>query len=619
MALGAIRAGKAFVEVYADGTRLAIDFKKIGNQFKAFGAGISAIGLKIMGVGTAITSPFAAAIKHFMDAGSALDDMAQRTGVSTNALSELGYAALMSGTNIEAVEKAIMRMQKSKGTSGGKGTEALFMGELDRLAAMPDATRRAAEAMKIFGKSGTALIPMVGNFRMLRQEAIELGLSIGPEQAKRAAEMGDAWDRLKRSTMAAFFNIGSAVADSGILDATTKIIVQAGKWVKANGDILRTVAKVGAGLVAGGAAMFAFGKAISFVGVAIDGVFATFAFAKGVVAFFGAAFSIMFNPITLVVIALAGVAAGIMYLTKTTIPIKQVGNAIWDYLGKIREGFRTLVEDASKAWQGISDALIAGKLDLAWKVVTTSLQLEWARLKKYIMETFEPVRRWWVDVSFGLSSIFVDALSTLKSGWAEALGFLQKAWNIWITGLQVEEIARLLSPIIALLEGVSVASINEEITKLFNERRASLGKKNLGVDAGTRSRQAAIEQDRQAMQDILAARLAEKKRGHLDEVRQRELELEAAIRERDAAIQSAQRAAYKTKQQLAINKPSLSFAIDAKSLTTGTFSGQELAGTGGRSPALLELKAHTALFKKFIVVGAETSLAIKNLNLELAK
>jgi len=426
--------------------------------------------------------------------------------------------------------------------------------------------------------------------------------------------------------MAVFFNIGSAVADSGFLDAVTNSIKFVSRWVKANGDLLRTVAKVGAGLVAGGAAMFAFGKAIQFVGgigvAIVGGISAAFAAAVAGVGFLSTAFALLTNPITIAAVAIAAAVVAFAGWENIAKVFKSAGNWLRDFFNSVSAGFSTIADDAVVAWKGIKDSLLAGRLDLTWKIITSSIQLEWARLKKYIMETFEPVRRWWVDVSFGLSSIFVDALSTLKSGWAEALGFLQKAWNIWITGLQVEEIARLLSPIIALLEGVSVASINEEITKLFNERRASLGKKNLGVDAGTRSRQAAIEQDRQAMQDILAARLAEKKRGHLDEVRQRELELEAAIRERDAAIQSAQRAAYKTKQQLAINKPSLSFAIDAKSLTTGTFSGQELAGTGGMSvqqKILEESRKQTKQQKKEADLIAKIEQNLRDFKLELAK
>ena len=567
MALGAIRAGKAFVEVYADGTRLASDFKKIGNQFKAFGAGISAIGLKIMGVGTAITAPFAAAIKHFMDAGSALDDMAQRTGVSTNALSELGYAALISGTNIEAVEKAIMRMQKSKGTSGGKGTEALFMGELDRLAAIPDATRRAAEAMKIFGKSGTALIPMVGNFRMLRQEAIELGLSIGPEQAKRAAEMGDAWDRLKRSTMAAFFNIGSAVADSGILDATTKIIVQAGKWVKANGDILRTVAKVGAGLVAGGAAVFAFGKAIQFVGWAIDGVFSAFTLAKGAVAIFSTAIAILTNPIGLLAVGLAAAAIYLIDWKKT----------FGGFFSDVASGFNSLVEHATAAWGAIANALMAGDIQAAWNVVQSALKLGWIQIK----------------------TLFLEGFAEIKGAWATLLAYLEKGLISFLARPEIEWIAKFLAVGYADVTGNSAADAFKAVSQDFAKRRNALPQAFADIDAET----------------------AAKKSGYQSELNKAKAELErakAAAAEAIATANSLQPGGFSSSPYRS------TFIGDEirKSLTTGTFSGQELAGTGGVSvqqKILEESRKQTKQQKKEADLIAKIEQNLRDFKLELAK
>ena len=567
MTLGAIRAGKAFVEVYADSTRLARDFKRIGAQFKAFGAGISAIGLKIMGVGTAITAPFAAAIKHFMDAGSALDDMAQRTGVSTNALSELGYAALISGTNIEAVEKAIMRMQKSKGTSGGKGTEALFMGELDRLAAIPDATRRAAEAMKIFGKSGTALIPMVGNFRMLRQEAIELGLSIGPEQAKRAAEMGDAWDRLKRSTMAAFFNIGSAVADSGILDATTKIIVQAGKWVKANGDILRTVAKVGAGLVAGGAAVFAFGKAIQFVGWAIDGVFSAFTLAKGAVAIFSTAIAILTNPIGLLAVGLAAAAIYLIDWKKT----------FGGFFSDVASGFNSLVEHATAAWGAITNALMAGDIQAAWNVVQSALKLGWIQIK----------------------TLFLEGFAELKNAWATLLAYLEKGLISFLARPEIEWIAKFLAVGYADVTGNSAADAFKAVSQDFAKRRNTLPQAFADIDAET----------------------AAKKSGYQGELNKAKAELErakAAAAEAIATANGLQPGGFSSSPYRS------TFIGDEirKSLTTGTFSGQELAGTGGMSvqqKILEESRKQTKQQKKEADLIAKIEQNLRDFKLELAK
>jgi len=671
MALGAIRAGKAFVEVYADGTRLASDFKKIGNQFKAFGAGISAIGLKIMGVGTAITAPFAAAIKHFMDAGDQLDKMAARTGVSTNALSELGFAAEQSGASISEIEKSIRKMQRTimDAASGektyvdalkaanvaykdlqGQSPESQFEKIADGINNIADPTAKAAAAMEIFGRSGTMLLPMLGSVHALREEARELGLSIGPEQAKQAAVMTDAWNRLKRSTMAVFFNIGSAVADSGFLDAVTNSIKFVSRWVKANGDLLRTVAKVGAGLVAGGAAMFAFGKAIQFVGgigvAIVGGISAAFAAAVAGVGFLSTAFALLTNPITIAAVAIAAAVVAFAGWENIAKVFKSAGNWLRDFFNSVSAGFSTIADDASKAWQGIKDSLVAGNLDLTWKIITTSIQLEWVRMVGALQKIVEPFREYWVDFSYGLASTFIEAMSWIKKELDDLEYKASKQFFRWQKGGESKEIInedwlKALEKNPEAFKGIgSPESIRarmfsgiqpQGMYEITPEMQAELNKqrdkrleawKTFDEVAGSN-----VEEYKNNRQKEIAQQKENEKKKHLVDEEKYNAELQAALAARDAAIEESRQAAKNADKQRGSKTSKrvrrqalLDWDIDFdKTRTFGTFSGQELAGTGGRSPALLELKAHTALFKKFIVVGAETSLAIKNLKLELAK
>ncbi len=58
-------------------------------------------------------APFDLAANAFADTGSQLNDMAARTGVSVEALSELGYAAQRTSSSLEGVEKTIRVMQRT--------------------------------------------------------------------------------------------------------------------------------------------------------------------------------------------------------------------------------------------------------------------------------------------------------------------------------------------------------------------------------------------------------------------------------------------------------------------------------------------------------------------------
>jgi hypothetical protein len=76
-----------------------------------------AIGVAFTAMGAAIVGGLGVALKSFVDTGSALNDMSQRTGVSVKALSGLKFAAEQTGTSIDTIEGAIRRMQK--GIQGG--------------------------------------------------------------------------------------------------------------------------------------------------------------------------------------------------------------------------------------------------------------------------------------------------------------------------------------------------------------------------------------------------------------------------------------------------------------------------------------------------------------------
>src|SRR5690606_7163127 len=98
MAAGqAIRAGAAYIELSTRDSKLVKGLSNASKKLKAFGASVGAMGLKLTAAGGAIVAPLMGMAKQFADVGADLDDMSQRTGVSVQALSELGFAAEMSG------------------------------------------------------------------------------------------------------------------------------------------------------------------------------------------------------------------------------------------------------------------------------------------------------------------------------------------------------------------------------------------------------------------------------------------------------------------------------------------------------------------------------------------
>src|SRR5271166_1743233 len=108
-----IKAGRAFVEVGTDETKLDKGLKSAEDRVKGFGGVVLAVGVQLKDLAHWITAPFTEAPKQFAEAGAALTNMSARTGVSVEALSTLSYAALQTGTDIGMVEGGIRKMSKA--------------------------------------------------------------------------------------------------------------------------------------------------------------------------------------------------------------------------------------------------------------------------------------------------------------------------------------------------------------------------------------------------------------------------------------------------------------------------------------------------------------------------
>lgn len=243
---GAIRAGKAYVEVYADRSPLARGLALVGGQLKSWGAKAAVVaGGVTAAAGAAIAAGIGASVKHFVEAGSAMVDMSARTGASVEALSTLGFAAAQTGATIEDVETGFKKFAKS-GLGAGKSAEAGFRDALRTIAAIQDPVERSRKAMELFGKSGTALIPMAMQLDALEARARELGLEMSTSDAEAADSLGDAWDELVAVGGMLGVKIGAVVAPAlqQMVEWGVEVIGVVGRWVESNQEAIQSFLRV---------------------------------------------------------------------------------------------------------------------------------------------------------------------------------------------------------------------------------------------------------------------------------------------------------------------------------------------------------------------------------------
>ena len=227
-----------------------------GHALAALGpAGIAvATGL---GALTAAAGAAAAAIKISVSKVSELSDqlntLSQRTGLSTTTLQELGFAAALSGTSMDAMSGAVTRMQKGL-TDGdtsfqrlglslqnlqGMAPDQAFLKVADAIRNIQDPAIQAAAAMDIFGKSGTHLLPAIkSGLAEAAQKARELGIVLSEQDVRAAADLKSQTDTLTLAWDGLVNQFGSAIIESGTVQQSvedlTRLISDMSKVVQDN-------------------------------------------------------------------------------------------------------------------------------------------------------------------------------------------------------------------------------------------------------------------------------------------------------------------------------------------------------------------------------------------------
>ena len=284
----AIRAGRAFVEVFADDSKLAKGLHSAEKKLKAFGQATREIGTKMMAVGAAITAPLAASAHAFVKAGSQMAEMSERTGATVEALSALKFAAAQSDVEIEELEKGLRKMQRTiYQAAGGSHTANLALTRLgisvselsklepdqqfrriaEALSKVEDPAVRTGLAMEIFGRSGTMMLPMMAQgaagLDKMASEAARLGLVMSTQDAQGARNLERRMSVLTMVLGGVRNAVGSALVPT-MTDLAQKMIgagAAVAKWVRQHKELVVQVFRTGGIIIGVGGALVGLGYA----------------------------------------------------------------------------------------------------------------------------------------------------------------------------------------------------------------------------------------------------------------------------------------------------------------------------------------------------------------------
>lgn len=304
-------------------------FAKTNSDLQKFGKSMQKVGASFAAVGGAITAALGVAVKSLANAADVADDTAKRTGLTVEAVQELGYVAKMTGSNLATVEVALRTMQKGLTDSGTESaaftsaleTLGLSLAELramnpqaqfdalsQAIAGVMDPSQRAGLAMTVFGRAGTALLPMLAEgadgIAKLKDEAHKYGYVMSQEVAEAGSNFNDNLDRLKGSLggLAQQVVAGLLPTLNSLVKCAADVVAGIKEWINNNPNLVSTLAHVATSV---GAVLTVFGALVAACGSWI-------ALAPAV----GAAWTIATGPIGITIMAIAGVVAGIVALWK---------------------------------------------------------------------------------------------------------------------------------------------------------------------------------------------------------------------------------------------------------------------------------------------------------------
>ncbi len=674
-AAGAIRAGKAFVELFLDDSKLVRGLRRAQAKLKAFGKSVQQIGRQLLSVGSLAAVPFALSAKTFAgfeaqmarvkaltgasgEQFTRLEQEAKRLGATTvfsasqaaEAMSsfalagfsvdqilaaigptldlaaagqiEIGEAAditakLMAGMGLSAGElgnavdvlakamttantdltmlgeafKFVGPMAKSAGISLEEITAAIQLlsnagvqGEMAGTTLrgmLLSLTSPSAEAAKELQRMGVRVTDEVGNVRSLADILADLegalsGVGSGEKlrvlgtifparQAAGAAELvSEGADRLREATAAledasgtasriastqldtlkgdftillsSLEGVAIAVGDTfgaelrAAVRGVTSFLSALGVWIGENKQVVLTTVGIVGGLMAAGVALIGLGGAIQVVAFGFGGL----ATAIGTVAgLLGA----LLSPMGLVV---TGVLALGAYLIHTS----DLGGQALAWLG---QRFQALQSTATRAFGAIGEAMAAGDLGLAARILWLTLKMEWQQgihaLNQMTGEATQFFKTAWTETVYDTAGHLTNAWAMMESGWTQTVDFLADAWNLFTTGILKTWNTAVGFIRKAWVQLKSLFDDSIDVDAEFRQINDEVAGKNQQVQESQDSSLWAREQSRRKrLQEIEAGRA-----GALDELGQmrdqehssRQQQYEADMQASEAALQQA--------------------------------------------------------------------------------
>jgi phage-related protein len=453
--------------------------KKAGGVGLIFGEMIGTV----VKVGAAIGAAAVAAggalftlAKNTSDVASEINDMSERTGLSTDRLQELKYASRLVGVEFDSITGVvkILTNNMDSASEGSKAQSAAFKelhvkvkgvdGQLrdmddifpeviNKLADMQNETKRNALAADIFGKSANELVPLLNQgsegIKKFTDEAHKYGAVMSKEAIEAGDKFGDSLDILKMSFSGIISQIGSEVIPVFQKMADTLI--------KNMPEIKRTIGEVIERYVK--PAFEGLWKAIIFVKDALN-------FLMPVIVGTGAAF-LAFNIITKGALIIEALTKAWRVAT-AVLALYRAGASLATIAQLILNGAMAVNPFVIAA---IAIGVLVAAIYLLWKnwdAISAAFVKSWNWIKDTAVNIFNGIKDFFVGI---FTKIYDTATNIINS----IVGFFNGIFNFF------ENVINTIKSAFSWLTGWNNTTLqSKDITNTITERRAKGGSVSTG-------------------------------------------------------------------------------------------------------------------------------------------
>lgn len=471
----AIKAGRAFVQLFADDTQLIRSLKSAEKRIHSWAGTTAKIGGMTGAAGGAVLAPITKLFSDAVSRGSDLDKLAKRFSTTTESVSVLATGFERAGVSMEGFEGFLDGMA-SKITEAANANQPLIENLdsmrqkldpnvmmrqkpdqwIDTIAEAIQRTTSDLDKLQLADRFGVKeLLPWLKKGTAGVNELRQIGLKglVTTQQGEQAKQIMDAYTEGLLSVKMMLLEVGMALFPTagGISELSGKIregTATATKWIRDNKDLIKSITLISIGVVAAGAALVAFAPIIGAAGTAIGVLTTVLTTCLGVV-------GILFSPAGILIAGAA--AAGVAFATLT-----DNGKASFSALSDGSDNMKT---NFTEAWEGIMSALKSGDMEGAMKIATAGIEYLWDSLMLNMETAWVKLKEGTVDKSNSLMDKAIMGWVMAFSEAAGALGSEETRAAGWDFIKHFETAA-----------GDTKAEIDAEREKRLNELKAKLEK-----------------------------------------------------------------------------------------------------------------------------------------------